>query len=307
MISRVKAALPTLFLRFNRLSQRCGISVIPNHFYSEIPDFNELARTNMWRPPMSMRGIDHRGAAEQLIMLEGWVRAVGGTGALAGVHDRACMANGDEGFGPMESQALFAFIASEKPKAIAQVGCGVSTVVMLEAAEAAGYQPKLTCIEPYPTAMLQRLADERKLELHSAKAQDVAADELAASADGGLLFVDSTHTLRPGSEVIVLVSEILPRLSAGTWAHFHDIYFPYDYGPDLLTKGVFQFRENTLLYAFLAGNSRWRLEVSLSMLHHAEPDGLGGTLYGYDPMPMVDGLRAGSGHFPASTYLRAKD
>jgi hypothetical protein len=305
MIGRIKAALPALLVKTNRLTQRFGATVLPNHFYSEIPDFNELARTTGWRCPMSMYGIDCAALPEQLSVLSSWIEAARSAGDVAGAHERACQANGEAGFGPMEAQALYAFIARERPMKIVQVGCGVSTAIILEAAQAVGYKPELVCVEPYPTNVLKRFASEGKLTLHSAKAQDVPFDELAAMADGGLLFVDSTHTLRPGSEVIVLVSEILPRLSAGTWAHFHDIYFPYDYGPALLDEGVFQFRENTLLYGFLVDNARWRLEVSMSMLHHGQPDGVGRVLAGYQPMPMADGLRAGEGHFPASTYIRA--
>ena len=305
MIGRIKAALPAFLIKANRVSQRFGATVLPNHFYSEIPDFNELAQSTGWRRPMSMFGIDHATTAAQLATLKAWVDAGKAAGDLAGVHGRACEANGEAGFGPMEAQALYSFIVREKPTKIAQVGCGVSTAIILEAAKAAGYTPALTCVEPYPTSLLQRLAREGSITLHNAKAQDVPLDELAALADGGLLFVDSTHTLRPGSEVIVLISEVLPRLTPGTWAHFHDIYFPYDYGPALLEEGVFQFRENTLLYGFLVNNSNWRIEVCMSMLHHAERDGLGQVLLGYEPMPMRDGLRDGPGQFPASIYLRS--
>ncbi|UYV11315.1 MAG: class I SAM-dependent methyltransferase [Phycisphaera sp.] len=305
MIGRIKAALPALLVKFNKLSQRFGVTVLPNHFYSEIPDFNELARTTGWRKPMSMHGIDSAAEATQLATLASWIAAGKAAGDVVGVHDRACEANGEGGFGPMEAQALYAFVAREKPAKIVQVGCGVSTAIILEAARDVGYKPELVCVEPYPTDVLKRFASEGKLTLHSAKAQDVPSDELAAMADGGFLFVDSTHTLRPGSEVIVLVSEILPRLSAGTWAHFHDIYFPYDYGPALLDEGVFQFRENTLLYSYLVDNARWRIEVCMSMLHHMQREGLAGTLTGYEPMPMTEGLRAGEGHFPASIYIRA--
>lgn len=307
MIGRIKAALPAFLVKANRVSQRFGATVLPNHFYSEIPDFNELARSMGWRRPMSMFGIRHPGTGDQLDTVRAWMDAGKAAGDIAGVHGRACEANGEGGFGPMEAQALYGFIVHEKPSKIAQVGCGVSTAIILEAADAAGYKPELTCVEPYPTPLLRRLADEGRIALHSAKAQDMPFDELAALADGGFLFVDSTHTLRPGSEVIVLVSEILPRLSAGTWAHFHDIYFPYDYGPALLDEGVFQFRENTLLYAFLVNNERWHIEVCMSMLHHGERDGLGRIMLGYEPMPMRDGLRAGPGQFPASTYLRVDE
>ncbi|MEQ9095013.1 MAG: class I SAM-dependent methyltransferase [Phycisphaerales bacterium] len=305
MIGRIKAALPASLVKFNRVSQRFGATVLPNHFYSEIPDFNELRRSTGWRAPMSMTGIDAASLDDQIASLRSWLEEGGRAGDVAGVHGRACDANGEGGFGPMEAQAIYSFIVHQKPAKIAQVGCGVSTAIILEAARDAGYEPTLVCVEPYPTPMLQDFARQGRLTLHSAKAQDVPRDELASMADGGFLFVDSSHTLRPGSEVIVLISEILPRLSEGTWAHFHDIYFPFDYGPALLDEGIFQFRENTLLYAYLVDNARWRVEVCMSMLHHQRQDALKGVLLDYRPMPMNQGLRAGEGHFPASAYIRA--
>jgi hypothetical protein len=56
--------------------------------------------------------------------------------------------------------------------------------------------------------------------------------------------------------------------------HFHDIYFPYDYARDTLDGDMLFPQESGLLYAFLAGNPRFRIEASLSMIHYARPDEL---------------------------------
>jgi len=90
---------------------------------------------------------------------------------------------------------------------------------------------------------------------------------------GDLLFIDSTHTVKVGSEVNILILEVLPQLSPGCYAHFHDIYFPYDY-PCALFKIPFFWNESVLLQAFLTGNARYSIAASLSMLHHAKPQAL---------------------------------
>ena len=51
-----------------------------------------------------------------------------------------------------------------------------------------------------------------------------------------MLFVDATHTVKPGSEVNRIILDVLPRLDAGVFVHFHDIYFPYDYQRGLLSS-----------------------------------------------------------------------
>ena len=56
--------------------------------------------------------------------------------------------------------------------------------------------------------------------------------------------------------------------------HFHDIYFPYDYARDTLDGDMLFPQESGLLYAFLAGNPRFHIEVGLSLLHYARPNGI---------------------------------
>ena len=55
--------------------------------------------------------------------------------------------------------------------------------------------------------------------------------ERADVVDRDILFIDSTHAVKPGSEVNRLILDILPRLKSGVCVHFHDIYFSYDYQP----------------------------------------------------------------------------
>src|SRR5262249_12511849 len=150
-------------------------------------------------------------------------------------HPRACDDNGEAGFGPVEADFLDAFITTERPARIVQVGCGVSTSIILRAAGDAGYKPEIVCVEPYPTEYLRRAEREGQIEPGAEKAQKVPRELLPGLGDSGFLFVDSTHTGKPGSEVNRLILEVLPRLARGSWVHFHDIYFPYDYQPGLLS------------------------------------------------------------------------
>ena len=108
----------------------------------------------------------------------------------------------------------------------------------------------------------------------------------------------------PGSEVNRLILEIVPRLAEGDWVHFHDIYFPYDYQRGLLDDELFFSNESVLLHALLINNRALTVRAALSTLHYNDPDRLRRSLPGYRPAPNDEGLRAGSGHFPASAYLQ---
>ena len=221
------------------------------------------------------------------------------------IHEHGCKMNGQVGYGPVEADFLYCFIFTKRPSKIVQVGCGVSTAVILLAAEEANYKPEIICIDPFPTEYLTLIAQQQLIELIPKPAQEVDIGVFTGLVAGDLLFVDSSHAMRPGSEVNRIILEVLPRLSAGSFVHFHDIYFPYDYQSSVLST-LFFAGESTLLHAFLIENRRYAIAVSLSMLHHACPQQLQSLLTNYRPAAMHYGLDTAendSGHFPSATYL----
>ena len=287
------------------LLQRAGVNLLPQHFYSCVPDLGDLGRRNDWRRPRTMFGINQRGIDGQLALLGEWIMPQREHLRSRSIHQDALVGGGgDGGYGEIEADVLFAFVATRMPRRIIQIGCGVSTAAMLMAAETAGYSPEIICIEPYPSAWLRDASTKGSIRLVAQPAQVVDFDVIADLGDGDLLFIDSTHAVKPGSEVNYLIHEVLPRLRAGVWVHFHDIYFPYDYTRDVLDGDLFFPQESTLLHAFLTGNTRYRMEVSLSMVHYAAAQGLQRLIPKYRPGTQSDGLRGpGNGHFPSSAWL----
>jgi hypothetical protein len=128
---------------------------------------------------------------------------------------------------------------------------------------------------------------------------------------GDLLFIDSSHTVKPGSDVNYIILEILPRLNKGVIVHFHDIFLPYDYQRDVLTN-YFQWCETALLRAFLINNNKTKITFCLSMLHYDRQDSLKEVFPEYQPQNDVNGLTYGiyepftaiNEHFPASIYIQ---
>lgn len=222
------------------------------------------------------------------------------------VYSSACEENGEPGFSQIDADFLHCFIRSVRPNKIVQVGCGVSTSLILNAASACGdYQPEVVCVEPYPTQFLKRASHSGQIRLVQEKAQLVAIEELTRLGENGFLFIDSTHTVKPGSEVNRLIFEVLPRLESGSWVHFHDIYFPYDYQRGILDEELFFSNESALLHAFLIDNSKFTIRLSQSMLHHADPARLARSMPNYRPSANDEGVRASEGDFPASIYLQS--
>jgi hypothetical protein len=285
--------------------QRLGLDLLPRHFYSEIPDIEKLSKQREWRRPFSMASIAGTSVADQCDALR-MMCPDHVTAHLAerDVHEEACRRNGEKGFGAIEAECLYAFVQTHKPEQIFQVGCGVSTAVCLIAAREAGYTPDIVCVEPYPTAFLTAAANAGEIRLLRTPAQDLMPETLSELRSRTLFFVDSSHTLGPAGEVTRIILEMLPLLKKGAYVHFHDIRFPYDYDRRLLSQALFFQHESPLLHAFLAYNERFRVMVSMSMLHYEAPAVLKQCFPRYVPAGNEDGLETTAGHFPSSLYAR---
>lgn len=285
--------------------QRFGVDILPRHFYSEIPDIRELRGTTSWRRPRSMTGVAGAELDGQLAFVSDCVdERLRKLLAEEKIYEQACTENGAVGYGPIEAEFLFCYGVTKRPQRIIQVGAGVSTALLLHAARVAGYTPEITCIDPYPTEYLRKMAASGQIKLIAEKCQDVDVALLANLGPNDLFFIDSTHTVKAGSEVNYLILEVLPRLKAGCTVHFHDIYFPYDYSISQLETTLF-WNETVLLMAFLTGNPGYRILASLSMLHHGMPGELQKVLPNYQPETMEQGLHVPgrSGHYPSAIYL----
>ncbi len=296
-----KAAIAKSF----RIGQRLGFDVLPRHFYSEIPDLNQLQATTPWREPYSMIGIAGANDLEEQIA---YVRALMANGvgeriASKDIFQSACDENGEAGYGPVEADCLYAFVASKKPARIVQVGCGVSTAICLAAARDGGFETEITCVEPYPNEFLKNAEAQGNIRLIPKPVQDLSYDFFDHLSEGDFFFIDSTHTLGPAGEVTRIICEMLPRLAPGVLVHFHDIWFPYDYSPSVLDQELFFWHETSMLMAFLSGNSSFRVCASMSLLHHFCLEELSSLFPRYTFMEFEKGVRVSPGAYPCSIFL----
>lgn len=307
LIRKIKNLSKQTLRNLFEVAQGFNIDILPNHFYSEIPAIKELRKEDNWKHPRSMIGVNGKEIETQIAFVkECCGKALHERLKQGDIYSSSCSENGELGFGLVEADFLFCFIHSKRPKRVVQVGCGVSTAVMILASQEADYELEIICIEPYPNEFLNKSERLGKIKLIPEKAQNVPLATLTDLGDNGMLFIDSTHAVKPGSEVNQLIIEVLPRLSKGSYVQFHDIYFPYDYQRGILNKELFFSNESVLLQSFLINNHKYSLKASLSMLHYAKPDELQKLLPNYNPAPNVFGMEVvnAQGHFPASTYLQ---
>jgi len=164
-------------------------------------------------------------------------------------------------FGYSDAIFLYSFLRKHKPKRIIEVGSGFSSAVMLDTIDSCfSEKPEMTFIEPYPERLISlfREKDKEQVRLIDRKVQDVSPDLFLALKSGDLLFIDSSHVMKCGSDLQFLMFEILPRLQSGVFVHFHDVFYPFDYLSEFLMDRIY-WNEAYFLRAFLFYNSEWSI------------------------------------------------
>jgi len=172
-------------------------------------------------------------------------------------------------FGYGDAIFLYSFLRKNKPRRIVEVGSGFSSAVILDTIERFfDQQTEITFIEPYPDRLISILKpqDKEKIQIINKKVQDTPIEIFTSLGLGDLLFIDSTHVVKYGSDVQFLMFEIIPKLSPGVFVHFHDVFFPFEYPSGWLTKGIY-WNEDYFLRAFLAYNSQWSIFFLILMWH----------------------------------------
>lgn len=176
----------------------------------------------------------------------------------------------NENFKSGDACAWWAMILLQRPRCIIEVGSGYSTLIAREAMTALPHDCRHICIEPYEQPWLERCGAE--ILRSPVEALDPATfDQLEA---GDILFIDSSHMIRPGGDVLFEYLQILPRLKPGVLVHIHDIFTPRDYLPEWLFDENKFWNEQYLLEAFLTGNRDYEVVLALNHLKHSHYDEL---------------------------------
>jgi hypothetical protein len=207
--------------------QGAGFHVTGNHFYEPVPDTREIA-AGYDDGPRDL-GIDFRlEAAEEYAL------------ALAAEYGRDARSDLD-GFGYAEPNHLFfgvdalllyGHLRRTRPARVVEIGRGFSTIVAVAALErnaADGPAATLVSIDPFDRQPLAREPERTQVEVVRSALQDVDPCLFTALGDGDLLFVDSSHVHKFGSDVAYQLERVYPRLPRGVTVHVHDIFSPYHY------------------------------------------------------------------------------
>jgi hypothetical protein len=240
-----------------RAAERVGLQVVLKTYYSPIPDLATLP-AQIWTEPDPLYGIelDLDAQADRL------------SGRLSPFIAEFASASGpglayeevNASYPLPDARLLYAVVRDLRPASIVELGSGQTSRVIAQAcaANAAdGAETRFEAFDPYPTAVDESLRG--LAELHRTPAQEVPELVFSQLGAGDVLFVDTTHTVKIGSDVNRIILRVLPLLAPGVVVHFHDICLPYEYPRYLFEQYALYWAEQYLLQAFLSMNPSYEV------------------------------------------------
>lgn len=179
---------------------------------------------------------------------------------------------------------LYSMIRHFKPNRIIEIGSGFSSANMLDTNEIFfDNKIEITFIEPYPEERLLTIMteeDKKRFTVIDKNVQLIPLEVFKKLHSGDILFIDSSHVVKTGSDVNYILFEILPALNKGVLIHFHDIFYPFEYPKDWVFNGI-GWNETYFLKAYLMYNKNFDISLFTDYLHVVHHD------HSFKKMPMA--------------------
>lgn len=245
-------------------AQRKGLHILPVHYYSPIPNTRELP-DELWqrkRIPLAF-DLNEESAFDLLERFNKVYAREYKTlpSVFEGGTPKFYLSNSAYSSG--DAEILYSMVRDLKPRKIIELGSGYSTLLICQAIrenqrEVPDYQCEFVAIEPYPPSYLSPLPAE-VTRLESKPLQQVNSELFSSLGANDLLFIDSTHVARIGSDVIHEYLVLVPSLAVGVVVHIHDIFIPAEYPRIWIDEARYFWNEQYLVEAFLSYNSAFEV------------------------------------------------
>jgi len=161
---------------------------------------------------------------------------------------------GNPAFSHLDAMSYYCMIRHYKPKRILEIGSGFSTLVANEAFNKNGFG-EIVSIEPFPMPFLKSI--DSVTQIIEKKVQDIPVPELVSLVENSdIWFIDSTHTVKIGSDCLYIYLKVMPEVKSKTVVHTHDVYLPQGMRKDNALEKQIYWTEQYLLYAYLLDNPK---------------------------------------------------
>jgi predicted O-methyltransferase YrrM len=229
----------------------------PGHFYSPIPSVEDVRAREaelFGPPPPSLPAIELR-EHDQLALVKELARFYDELPFPRTQSPQSRYWFENWAYSYADAIFLYSMLRHLKPRRVIEVGSGFSSAAMLDTADRWLPETSFTFIDPDTSTLdaLLRPADRERVTIVRAKLQDVPLTTFDALAANDILFIDSTHVSKTGSDVNRILFDILPRLAPGVHVHFHDVFYPFEYPKEWVYEGR-AWNEDYILRAFLEFN-----------------------------------------------------
>ncbi len=249
----------------------------PGHFYSPVVDVESLRakQAQIWGKDRTILGIDFNDANHVWILTEVFPRFMASYAYpddLLETSELTRYFTNNPQFAWLDSRALVVLLQHLQPRRIVEIGSGFSSLLTADVNNRLlQNSAKFSCIEPYPREFLRKPIPGLN-ELLIAKVEDLPINYFAELAPGDILFIDSSHVAKTGSDVNYLVFEILPRLQPGVIVHIHDIFLPHEYPKDWVLDDNRSWNEQYLVRGLLMYSTAFRVYFGCSYAFATFPE-----------------------------------
>lgn len=246
--------------------RRVGVFPLRDHYYE--PMFDPRHLRHSLDEDRDLPGIRWNVEGQlQLLSEMNFASEINGAWDRPGNPPHFYISNG--GFEAGDAEYWYSIIRRFKPARIVEIGSGNSTLIAQQAIrrnrqDDANYSCEHVCIEPYEAPWLEATG----VKVIRQRVEEVDRGIFASLQANDILFIDSSHVIRPQGDVFTEFLQILPALASGVIVHVHDIYSPRDYPSSAVIGDVLFWNEQYLLEAFLTHNDKWEIIGALNHLRH---------------------------------------
>lgn len=242
----------------------------PGHFYSPTPNDEDIQRAISKKRLFQFQEYQNTKPQELILTLKELLsdqlnilpRLLVASGSLYPKESRQ--------FTLADAIVLFCIIARNKPKKIVEIGSGHSSAFMIDVRNFLELEFEIICIEPFPLRLRETLGERiGEIELKEMPVQEIKNEFWENLEEDCLVFIDSSHVSKAGSDVNHLFFDVLPHLKTGTLVHFHDIFNGFEYPEKWLDEGR-AWNESYLLRAFLMFNDVFNIYTWPQLTRHSD-------------------------------------
>jgi predicted O-methyltransferase YrrM len=237
--------------------------ISPGGYHSPYPSAKDVARaTNAWEsPPAQLPGIA-LDPQRQLDLLGELAQFGNGDQFPAKPDPEWRFHHGNLSFPGGDAEVLQAMIRYLQPQRIVAVGSGYGVAAVLDTVDRRlSHEVQCTLVDPNPRELEKPLrpGDAERITLMPSHLQDVDETLFDELGPNDILFIDSSHVSKVGSDVNGLLFNVLPRLAPGVYVHFHDVFYPFEYPSAWILYHRRAWTETYLLRAFLQFNDAFEI------------------------------------------------